>query len=295
MDGILSTLALRDQVRYCSVRQFPRFWHVDLRSSSAQEILVDGQWLSDVFDLDQPMPPAEGTALRTDDPGRALAQLHRLLGHAEPDFSDGRVALLVCHGCLEAACGALSVEVRRTESTVIWAEAGWQDETGKGEDVRPVRGPRTITFARGQYESVLADALSRWREIARRPTGDSPVPELISYPVLAVGEEGPVYCFDDRDGLEGMAESFAHGDFTLVVDARGFEYSYEEGDLPYIELKSGIPANAADLIRIVEERVNYLRSLGRLRYASSSSVANGEPINSDFSQAFRHAREYNLG
>lgn len=295
MDGILSTLELRDVVRYWSVRQFPRFWHLEPRSSSVQEFLIDGQILSDVFDLDQAMPPAEGTALRTDNPDHALAQVQRLLGLAEPDFSGGRVALLVCPGCLEAGCGALSVEVRRSENTVIWAEAGWQDDTGDADDVKPVRGPRTITFARSQYESVLAQALSRWQGITSRQTGDSPVPPLISYPVLAVDEEGAVHFFNDRETLEGMAEMFIHGEFTLVVDARGIEYSYEEGDLPYIELKSSDLANAADLLRIVEERVNYLRSRGILRHAPSSPAPNGDPINSEFSQAFRLAREYNLG
>lgn len=259
-----------------------------------QEFLIDQQRLSDVFDLDQAMPPAEGTALRADNPSHALAQLHRLLGHVEPDFGGGRVALLVCPGCLEAECGELSVEVRRTEDTVVWADAGWQDATGESDAVRPVSGPRTITFSRAQYESALAQALSRWRGITRLSTGDMPAPELISYPVLAVDQEGAVHCFDDRDALEGMAEMFLHGEFTLVVDSRGFEYSYAEGDLPYIELLSSGLATAADLTQMVEERVNYLQSRGKLRHAPSSQATNGAPINSDFSEAFRLVRKYNL-
>lgn len=125
--------------------------------------------------------------------------------------------------------------------------------------------------------------------------GNSPVPALISYPVVAVDEEGAVHFFNDREALEGMAEMFSHGEFTQVVDARGFEYPCDEGDLPYIELKSSDLANAADLLRKVEERVNYLESHGTLRRAPSSRLANGDPINSEFSQAFRLAREYNLG
>jgi hypothetical protein len=87
---------------------------------------------------------------------------------------------------------------------------------------------------------------------------------------------------------------FIHGEITLVVDARGIEYSYEEGDVPYIELKSNDLAKAADLLRIVEERVNYLRSRGALRHAPSSPAPNGDPISSEFSRAFRLAREYHL-
>jgi hypothetical protein len=112
---------------------------------------------------------------------------------------------------------------------------------------------------------------------------------------LAVDEEGAVQCFEDREALEGMAEMFIHGEFTLVVDARGFEYTYDEGDLPYVELKSNDLANAADLLRIVEERMNYLESHGTLRRAPASPVPTGEPIDSEFLQAFRLAREYNLG
>ncbi|MFE4541292.1 hypothetical protein [Arthrobacter sp. NPDC056727] len=295
MDERLSMLALRDLVRYWSVRQFPRFWQLESRSSSAQEFLIDGKKLSDIFDLNEPRPPAEETNLKTDAPDHALAQLHRLLGQVEPDFNDGRVALLVCPGCLEAACGALSVQVRRTEDTVIWADAGWQDETGEGEDVRPVPGPRTITFDRSQYDSVLAQALSRWQAIAGRQSRDDSAPDLIAYPVLAVDEEGGVHCFEDRDALEGLAEMFIHGEFTLLVDARGFEYYYEHGDLPYIELKSADLANAAELTRMVDDRMEYLRSRGALHHATSTSTAGGEPVNSEFEPAFRLAQKYNLG
>ncbi|MFE4837566.1 hypothetical protein ACFRAU_23150 [Arthrobacter sp. NPDC056691] len=84
-------------------------------------------------------------------------------------------------------------------------------------------GPRTITFARSQYDSVLAQALRRWRAIAGRQSMDDSSPDLIAYPVLAVDEEGGVHCFVDRDALEELAEMFIHGELTLLVDARGFE------------------------------------------------------------------------
>lgn len=86
-----SVLGLRSVVRSWTVRRWPRFWREDARCRALQEFMIDGQVLSEVFDLDEVNPPAEGTALRPEAPGQGVAQLMRLLGQADPDFDDGRV------------------------------------------------------------------------------------------------------------------------------------------------------------------------------------------------------------
>lgn len=138
MDRTVSTLGCKTWSGIGPSANFPAL-DLEPRMSAGQEILADGRNLREVFDLRHPKPPAESTALVTEQTGYALARVELLLGLTEPDFDGGRVALLVCPGCLEVACGALSVEVRRTEDTVIWAEAGWQDDAGEASRAGPRR------------------------------------------------------------------------------------------------------------------------------------------------------------
>ncbi len=135
------------------------------------DFLIDGRTLPEVFGLSADVPPAETTALLSGNAEGAVEQLQRLLGAAEPDFEDHRVALLVCGGCLQAACGALSVRLTRTDNTVIWELAAWQDETGS--DLRPVTGPARLVFDRGPYEAVLTRMMRSWQD-AQSITGDCP-------------------------------------------------------------------------------------------------------------------------
>jgi hypothetical protein len=81
---------------------------------------------------------------------------------------------------------------------------------------------------------------------------------LISYPVLAIDEDGGVHLLADRSALEGLGELFVHGEVILLVDAGGTEYSYREGNLPYLELTSTRQTNPAALLRLVQARTKVL-------------------------------------
>jgi hypothetical protein len=247
MDPMTSALSLRTVVRYRRKLAWPRFWREELLTIAWQEFLIDGRTLPEVFGLSADVRPAETTALRSGNAAGAVEQLERLLGTAGPDFDDHRVALLVCGGCLQAACGALSVHLTRTDNTVHWSSPAWQDETGR--EPRPVAGPSQIVFDRQYYEAVITRTLRLWQG---GQSSTSPDGGLISYPVLAIDEDGGVHLLASRSALEGIGELFIHGEVTQLVDAGGTEYAYREGNLPYLELTSTRQADPAALLRLVQ-------------------------------------------
>ncbi|GEK79410.1 hypothetical protein ABA31_07610 [Agrococcus baldri] len=75
-------------------------------------------------------------------------------------FNDGRVAILYCDACGELSCGALTAEVRATDSTVQWRNLTYQDATS-GE-FWPDMPRRDVTFERSAYEATVRGLLTEW-------------------------------------------------------------------------------------------------------------------------------------
>ncbi|ROR65084.1 hypothetical protein [Agrococcus jenensis] len=81
----------------------------------------------------------------------------------DPDvhFDDGRVAILFCAACGDLECGALSVDLRWTETTVEWRNVTYQD-TISGELWTPEMPVRSVRFEREAYEATIRDLLGQW-------------------------------------------------------------------------------------------------------------------------------------
>lgn len=85
-----------------------------------------------------------------------------------------------------------------------------------------------------------------------------------------------------------------HGEFTSLVDAAGVQYTYTQGNVPYLELLSQGSASAEDVVRSVEKRVSYLREHNSLRRNSRLAKEDEPTADGDLVQAFRLAQEYSL-
>ena len=131
-----------------------------------EEWTLDGEPLRDVIRLsfpDEMASPVEEVTLLSDrwvssTPVRAL---ERLLAGSPGDFDDGRIALYVCQVDGDFGCATLSVEVAIGEAVVEWRNLGWQVDY-LPDVVAPVPSV-SVRFERAQYESLLTDALARWR------------------------------------------------------------------------------------------------------------------------------------
>ena len=127
---------------------------------------LNGEPLRDLiraaFPDDMAAPVSEVTLLSqrwvSSAPVRAL---ERLLSGAPGDFDDGRTALYVCQVDGDFGCGTLSAEVLVGDDDVEWRDLGWQVDYEPG--VRGIEPPLSVRFERTDYESVLNDALARWR------------------------------------------------------------------------------------------------------------------------------------
>lgn len=76
-------------------------------------------------------------------------------------FTDGRAGLLFCPQCGDLACGAVSTDVRFTDSAVEWRDVAYQD--GVTEEVRATEVPAfTLRFDREQYEATVRALLAEW-------------------------------------------------------------------------------------------------------------------------------------
>ncbi|BFM23794.1 hypothetical protein [Microbacterium sp. che218] len=97
----------------------------------------------------------------------AIESLRALLSEDTPGmdsslrFSDGRTGLLFCPTCGGLDCGAVTAEVRVTESTVEWRDVAYQD--GSTGDVLPDAPAFTLRFDRVQYETTVRALLTKWR------------------------------------------------------------------------------------------------------------------------------------
>jgi len=94
----------------------------------------------------------------------AEAFVDRLLGSVPGDAPEGRVAVYVCAECGELNCGAVTVEVRRSEETVQWLS--WGYENGYDGTVHPaeIDGQDELTFDVVAYREVLLRGLDALRQ-----------------------------------------------------------------------------------------------------------------------------------
>jgi hypothetical protein len=94
-------------------------------------------------------------------PSAPVGALERLLSGTPGDFEDGRIALYVCQVDGDFGCATFSTEVVVGEVEVEWRNLGWQVDYEPG--VRGIEPPLSVRFQRAAYDSVLNDALARWR------------------------------------------------------------------------------------------------------------------------------------
>lgn len=86
-------------------------------------------------------------------------------------FTDGRAGIYFCAGCGDLACGAVSADVRYTETTVEWRDIAYQgggiSDDGMTEAVNVEEVPSfSITFDRAQYEGTVRALLAEWGDQA---------------------------------------------------------------------------------------------------------------------------------
>jgi len=94
-------------------------------SRSYLDFVIDGvslaeRFTSAGFDL-------VGVFSKTWVPEANEAALRRLLLEEASDFPNGRCSVFVCGECGDLACGAVSVHVSASNSTVIWKDFGFQN------------------------------------------------------------------------------------------------------------------------------------------------------------------------
>lgn len=86
----------------------------------------------------------------------------RLLGDVAADAPQGRVSVYGCAKCGDLGCGAVTVRLEVTDTTVAWADWGYQTSYGdEVHDVDAINGLRKFTFARREYMQVIDGAKQR--------------------------------------------------------------------------------------------------------------------------------------
>ena len=91
-----------------------------------------------------------------------IEALERLLVGRPGDFDDGRIALYLCQVDGDPGCATVSAHVVIGDDTVEWRNLGWQVNYEPG--IAGADPPLSIRFPRSNYEAVLHDALTRWRD-----------------------------------------------------------------------------------------------------------------------------------
>jgi hypothetical protein len=76
---------------------------------------------------------------------------------ADVRFTDGRVVILFCPICGGLACGALSADIRVTNSTVEWRDLQYQNDYAESLGVSEIP-VFSVTVNRGQYESTVRES-----------------------------------------------------------------------------------------------------------------------------------------
>lgn len=82
-------------------------------------------------------------------------------------FTDGRAGIYFCPQCGDLLCGAVSAEVRYTDTTVEWRDVAYQGgvitEDGMTEGINTEEVPAfSLTFDRTQYEDTVRALLAEW-------------------------------------------------------------------------------------------------------------------------------------
>jgi hypothetical protein len=85
--------------------------------------------------------------------------VRRLLGEEAADFADDRRSILVCPGCGDIGCGAVSAVVLFSDKTTLWRDFGYQNNYEPeihGEHLKDI-GP--FEFDLSDYKRKLIRAL----------------------------------------------------------------------------------------------------------------------------------------
>ncbi|WP_115789636.1 hypothetical protein [Arthrobacter silvisoli] len=129
------------------------------RKAPVHEFYIDGAPLlsliepAEADDPDRKMP-----LLGRDRPDESLDQLQQLLGGPLPADRNGRVWVLYCQ-CGDPGCGGFSTRITFTETTVAWADFGWDDVFGSPTEA--VEIDKTFVFERAAYERLMHDLIRR--------------------------------------------------------------------------------------------------------------------------------------
>lgn len=98
-----------------------------------------------------------------------------LLGALTSPLPNGRVPLFVCPVCGDLGCGAVSVGVERSTTTVVWRDFGWDfDYEIDGEPSDPILGGPFV-FDRREYEAEMFRFVTTFDEV-RAGVPPRPVP-----------------------------------------------------------------------------------------------------------------------
>lgn len=62
------------------------------------------------------------------------------------------------------------------------------------------------------------------------------MPDNITFPIIAVEDDGRIHLLENEHGLSEIPELFVHGEITLVMDLHGTSYEYVSGDFSDYEL-----------------------------------------------------------
>jgi len=84
--------------------------------------------------------------------------IDELMGRrSSPGLETGRVVLLVCGGCGDLACGAVTASLRVGADSVVWADFLWEDGYSEPSAVASAP-PEAIAFSRCEYEGAMRNA-----------------------------------------------------------------------------------------------------------------------------------------
>jgi len=76
-----------------------------------------------------------------------------------PESETNRVALFVCRACGDIGCGAISLQVRKTENSFIWEDFAWDDGKDEIED-SDIIDVESFEFERSMYENEFNNLIN---------------------------------------------------------------------------------------------------------------------------------------
>ena len=126
---------------------------LNARSRSFYDIIVDGQSLFDQFvDSDSRYASIFGFY---DSRRENIPVIEQYLLRKKSEQETGRHLLFVCPECGDIGCGAITVEVEKTNEVYIWKNFAHENDSFDLDESSFIDYP-ALTFDKDQYENVLS-------------------------------------------------------------------------------------------------------------------------------------------